>query len=94
MTTVYLIHFDPPYRHMRHYIGATNKTALERFREHVTGNGARLTRQALKAGSRLQLAYTWDNVTWEFERKLKGRGASHLCPICNQGARDLPAERG
>lgn len=84
MPTVYLLHFDPPYRQMRHYIGATERTPARRLQEHKTGMGARTTRLAVEAGCTLVLARTWENVSWDFERDLKGRSATPLCPICQK----------
>jgi hypothetical protein len=83
MPTVYLLHFDPPYRHMKHYIGATERRVVERLGEHRMGIGGRTTRLAVEAGCKLELARIWENVPWSFERELKGRGAKELCPICN-----------
>lgn len=39
--TVYLLHFDRPYRHARHYLGWTPRAVSERVADHATGNGAR-----------------------------------------------------
>lgn len=45
----YLIHFERPYRHARHYLGWT--VDLEaRLAKHRAGNGARLLRVATAAG--------------------------------------------
>ncbi len=93
MPTIYLLHIEPPYKGMKHYIGGTEKHPAARFAEHAGGVGARLTRNAVNAGCTLHLVRTWPNQTWEFERKLKGRGAKPLCPICTGGA-GLPAAGG
>ena len=81
MGTVYLIHFDTPYRHAQHYIGwASNLPA--RLAEHRAGNGARLMEVIANAGITWQLARTWPGDR-NLERKLKDRhGASRFCPIC------------
>ena len=47
--TVYLLHFDQPYKHARHYIGwAVNLTA--RLAAHERGYGARLLAVVRDAG--------------------------------------------
>jgi predicted GIY-YIG superfamily endonuclease len=89
--TLYLFHFEPPYRRARHYLGiaSTPRLAL-RFAEHQAGRGARLTRRALEAGCRLYVARLWHEASWAQERRLKAM--SHLdqwCPYC-QGT--LPDE--
>jgi predicted GIY-YIG superfamily endonuclease len=39
--TVYLIHFERPFRHSAHYLGYTN-TLIARIAQHRAGQGARL----------------------------------------------------
>jgi predicted GIY-YIG superfamily endonuclease len=99
MPTIYLLHIEPPYKGMKHYIGGTEKQPMARFAEHVAGTGARLTRLAIQSGCVLALVRTWPNQPWEFERKLKGRSAKPLCPICSgaewrEGGVGLPAVGG
>lgn len=79
--TVYLIHFDTPYRHAQHYIGwASNLPA--RLAEHRAGNGARLMKVIADAGITWTVAQTWPGGR-DLERKLKDRhGAGRFCPIC------------
>jgi predicted GIY-YIG superfamily endonuclease len=80
--TVYLLHFDRPYKHARHYIG----WALDldtRLAEHAAGRGARLLQVVHHAGIGWTLARTWAGVTRIRERQLKRRGgASRCCPLC------------
>lgn len=81
MPTVYLIHFDPPYRHARHYLGSCADLA-PRLWAHQHGQGARLTQVAVGAGCALVLARTWEGGR-QLERRLKRRhNAPQLCPIC------------
>ena len=81
--TVYLLHFDRPYRHARHYTGWT-RDLDHRLAEHATGRGARLMSVITDAGIGWQLARTW-SAGRTFERRLKNRhGASRFCPICQQ----------
>lgn len=70
---VYLIHFSTPYKHARHYLGFTKMSVRERFEQHVTGHGARLTKVAVAAGISLILARVWKGEGRSFERTLKNR---------------------
>ena len=84
MAVVYLLHFDPPYKHAGHYIGVTNRgdDYLDRVAEHQRGEGAVLTRYARRAGCKITLARVWLDVPRRHEMRLKGRSARPLCPIC------------
>lgn len=83
MTHIYLLHFDPPYRHAGHYLGVTNRDDVTaRVAEHVAGHGANLCRVARRAGSRILLARTWRDVPRRHENRLKGRSLRPLCPLC------------
>jgi predicted GIY-YIG superfamily endonuclease len=79
--TVYLLHFDCPYRHARHYLGwASNLDA--RLAEHDAGRGARLMEVISCAGIGWELARTWTGDRGR-ERQLKRQGgASRCCPCC------------
>jgi predicted GIY-YIG superfamily endonuclease len=80
--TVYLLHFDRPYRHARHYCGwAVDLT--ERLAEHQAGRGARLLAVIGNAGISWQLARTWTEATRTRERQIKRQGGlSRSCPVC------------
>lgn len=81
--TVYLLHFDRPYHHARHYIGCTSNLA-QRLRDHRAGRGARLMEVIVQAGISFRVARVWDGGR-TVERKLKDRkNAGDLCPICKQ----------
>lgn len=93
--TVYLLHFDAPFGHARHYTGWTPNLA-DRLARHAAGHGARLTQVVKDAGIGWQLARTWPEVTRSFERRLKNQGgASRRCPSCgiHPRAASPPAER-
>lgn len=82
MMAVYLIHFDPPYKHAKHYLGFA-EDVLPRVWAHQTGHGARLTQVAVDHGCNLVLARVWEDGDRKLERKLKRRkNAPKLCPIC------------
>jgi predicted GIY-YIG superfamily endonuclease len=79
--TVYLLHFDRPYGHARHYTGWTTDLTA-RLVEHAAGRGARLLAVVVAAGIGWQLARTWDG-TRALERRLKRwHGANKYCPLC------------
>jgi predicted GIY-YIG superfamily endonuclease len=79
--TVYLLHFDQPYRHATHYTGWSEDLPA-RLAEHAAGRGARLIAVIQSAGIGWKLARTWSG-TRAFERRLKRQGgASRRCPLC------------
>lgn len=83
---VYLLHFDRPYFHARHYLGATGSLDA-RLQRHRAGNGARLVEAVMAAGIGFTLARLWKCESWEesreLERKLKRwSGSGQFCPIC------------
>ena len=80
--TVYLIHFDRPYRHAQHYTGWTAGDLDARLKQHEHGAGARLMAVIAEAGIGWTLARTWQGSRAR-ERQLKRQGgASRRCPIC------------
>jgi predicted GIY-YIG superfamily endonuclease len=79
---VYLLHFERPYFHARHYIGFTNDRIEQRLEEHKKGDGARLMQVITQAGIGFEVARTWEGDR-SLERQLKNRkNAARLCPIC------------
>lgn len=79
--TVYLLHFNEPYHHARHYMGFTTNLA-ERLEAHAKGTGARLMEVIANAGLSFELARTWTG-TRKDERKLKSaKNAPRFCPMC------------
>lgn len=85
---IYLLHFEPRYRHAGHYLGFADNIPA-RVELHRTGrSGAKLTEAASAAGCRMFLVRTWAGGRKD-ERKLKGlRNAkrtgslARLCPAC------------
>lgn len=87
--TVYLLHFDPPYKHARHYIGWTSLPVDDRLLRHMqqgkNPRGSKLVYHAVANGCTVTIAKTWENVTREFERKLKNKKcAPRFCLICKE----------
>ena len=88
--TVYLLHFDQPYKHARHYLGWTKRTVRCRLAEHEAGRGARLLAVVRAAGIGWQLARLWPGGPAR-ERQLKRQGGhARKCPLCGVKPRCLP----
>lgn len=80
---VYLLHFEQPYHHARHYLGSTNDLEA-RLAEHRSGRGARLMEVISDHNIGFVVARTWQGGR-DDERKLKRRHKSPaLCPICRK----------
>jgi predicted GIY-YIG superfamily endonuclease len=79
---IYLLHFDRALAHAKHYVGWT--TDLEvRLDEHGGSNGSALMRAVKDAGIGWSLARTWLGNR-DYERRLKARGKTRCCPICQR----------
>lgn len=83
---LYLLHFEPRYKHAGHYLGVADDIA-RRVREHA-GAGSKaspLIRAALGAGSRVTLVRVWLAGDRTLERRLKRQGGlSRHCPTCRR----------
>src|SRR5262249_53531587 len=78
---IYMLHFDRPYRHARHYVGWTDDL-LHRLDTHAAGHGARLVAVIWHAG----IGFTCVRIcegTRCTERAIKNAGgAVRYCPAC------------
>ena len=84
--TIYVLHFEPAYRHARHYIGWAHDVDA-RVREHLASGGSPLVRAAVLAGVDVQLAATFPGSR-HLERRLKRwHKTGQFCPRC-RAARD------
>lgn len=82
---VYLIHFEKPFRHARHYIGFVEhaRNLNRRLEHHRAGRGSRLLRAVAQAGISFEIVRIWAEGDRSFERKLKNRKeAPTFCPVC------------
>jgi hypothetical protein len=80
--TIYLLHFDRPFHHARHYVGWTERDVSERIAEHSAGRGACLLSAISAAGIGFSVARTWPGTRHDV-RALKAKKATpRLCPIC------------
>ena len=90
MGTVYLLHFDRPYKHARHYLGWVAGDLAARLARHAAGHGARLLAVLKDAGIGWQLARTWPGDRHR-ERQIKNMGSlARRCPLCGVTPRTLP----
>lgn len=79
---VYLLHFDEPYKHARHYLGYADEVDL-RLNAHRQNKGARLLQVVNGAGISWRLARTWPDGDRDLEKKLKRcKHGPRFCPIC------------
>jgi hypothetical protein len=79
---IYLIHFDRPLHHARHYLGyCADGTLQVRLIRHRAGRGARLLAvlRELNIGWRVVRVFEGDR---RIERRLKNYRSCHLCPVC------------
>ena len=84
---VYLIHFEEPFKHSRHYIGFSQTPACleRRMGHHRSGHGASIMKAVTEAGIKWSVVRVWEDGDRNFERKLKNRkNSKKLCPICTQ----------
>lgn len=84
---VYVLHFDTPYKHAKHYTGIAVNVE-RRVREHRRGAGAKLTK-VLKENNiefkwkMLKEYETFSEAKNEEKRlKEKVKNAKHYCPYC------------
>jgi len=81
MGYVYLIHFDSPLHHARHYIGWT-RDLVGRIQRHAEGRGSPLLRAVTASGIRWRVVRIWKGAK-SLERHYKDfHGAGRLCPYC------------
>lgn len=81
---VYIIHFEEPLAHAKHYTGSTEHPR-KRFRDHATGHGARITEVLMELGIewRVGALFQVKNCR-KSERDLKKQTrAAKYCEICN-----------
>jgi hypothetical protein len=88
--TIYLLHFDRPYKgKMRHYLGFTNNLD-NRLENHRRGTACVTTKRAFDRGIGFVLARTWLGPI-RLERSIKRHGVVRSCPICTpSSAATLP----
>lgn len=80
---VYILHFEPAYKHAGHYVGWTGKPFPERVVDHVEGRGSPLVAAAVAAGCRILLGAVFEG-TRDDERRIKVQSRTHrYCRCCS-----------
>jgi predicted GIY-YIG superfamily endonuclease len=80
---VYLIHFDQPLKHARHYLGFVESDLQQRIDKHKAGTGAKILRAANIAGINWNVVKVWEDGDRNFERSLKNKKKTRcICPVC------------
>jgi predicted GIY-YIG superfamily endonuclease len=79
----YLLHFNETIYGKQHYLGWSVNIA-RRVRVHLNGKGARLVRQAVRAGLAVELVRIWPDVDRKAEYVLKRRTPKSYCPKCKR----------
>lgn len=82
--TIYLIHFETPLKHAKHYLGWTEGDVSKRLWTHCNGDRggpSKLVQAVRRAGIRLAVVRTWRGTRRD-ERRMKQRGKSRMCPVC------------
>ena len=78
---IYMLHFDQPYRHAKHYVGWTDDL-FDRLDTHAKGHGARLVAVIWQAGIGFTLIRICEGTRYT-ERAIKNAGgAVRYCPAC------------
>lgn len=91
---LYLLHFDRPYKHARHYLGyaADVPTMHWRINKHYAasprdGQHHRLMQAIRQAGISFTLARVWPEGTRADEKRKKTNGHARRCPLCREERR-------
>jgi hypothetical protein len=90
---VYLVHFDKPFHHAKHYLGFcddagrdTDLAVSSRIDYHRRKKGSRLLAAVVDHGIGFEVVRVWPGATRNFERRLKGHSSTRYCPVCNVDA--------
>jgi hypothetical protein len=82
--TAYLLHFDGPFGHARHYLGfCENGNLFDRIDYHLKGRGSRLVKAAVEAKCGIFIVRLWQGATRDDERRLKNHSSVRYCPACS-----------
>ena len=87
---LYLIHFDEPLSHARHYLGSTDNLA-RRLEEHASGEGARILDELNQRGIGWSLVRVLAPTSFMTHRQIESLLKRHansprLCPLCSEQA--------
>lgn len=83
---VYLLHFEKPFGHARHYVGWA-KDLEARLSHHGTRDGANLMWHVHQAGISWELARVWEGGKTLERRFHNDGGKARKCPVCKLEAK-------
>lgn len=78
---IYIIHFDRPYVHARHYVGWA-KHVGRRMQQHESGKGARLLEVCNQAGIKYEVVFTIPGTRSDERRIKRTKEIALVCPLC------------
>lgn len=88
---VYIIHFDEPLSHARHYVGycSDKEGALgERMCQHFQKKGAKILKACREKGIHFEVVRTLPGGR-DRERRIKSqKNTWRLCPVCRKRRKD------
>lgn len=83
MGFIYLLHFNQPLKHAKHYLGYSENNPEERIELHRQGKSkVRIMEVLFKANISFSVVSIWTDKSRTDERKMKGRGKSSICETC------------
>lgn len=82
---IYIIHFDEPLAHARHYVGYYKRGNLrKRLQEHRSGRGARILQVCNERGIEYRVARLMPGDR-NRERQIKNAKCTpRYCPVCRE----------
>lgn len=79
---IYILHFDKPYYHAKHYIGFSDDPSL-RFKRHLSRTEQPLLKAVVNAGIGITMKIIDPKGDRNRERQLKKqKNSKRFCPIC------------
>lgn len=83
---LYLLHFEPRYRHAGHYLGYAKRSIRDYARQVIAGTRFAphpLVEHALLAGCTVTIAAVYPGHDRADRRRMRARGSlARICPIC------------
>ena len=80
--SIYVLHFNQPYKHAKHYIGWTDLAVEDRLKRHRQGNGARLLQVLNENGIDYSLSGVYVGTKKDERRMKNQKHSNRFCSIC------------
>lgn len=97
MPDLFLLHFDPPYRHAGHYLGYAKGTGRVATYARAVAAGKvtqfphPLVEAAYAQGSVLRIVAVFHGASRDERRRMRANGSlSRFCPVCRENGRHHP----